>query len=99
MVGCLWCSEHYLHIYFRNIPTSFCSHQPSPMLINLCRRRLGGWISSVFGICLSVSVSIDIYSLHSQYRFLYYLPGTGVSLAWYWSVSMLGLECHLRSTG
>lgn len=39
-----------------------------------------------FGI--GVSVSVDIYS---QYRFLYNVPGTEVSLVWYWSVSVLGL--------
>ena len=39
-----------------------------------------------FGI--GVSVSVDIYS---QYHFLCHLPGTGVSLVWYWSVSVLGV--------
>ncbi len=37
---------------------------------------------------IGVSASVDTYS---RYHFLCHLPGTGVSLAWYWSVSVLGL--------
>lgn len=75
--------SYFIKLFKRNVGMSPIEFREKEKQLNLT--------SSVFGSCLSVSVSIDIYSLHSQYRFLYYLPGTEVSLAWYWSVSMLGL--------